>query len=824
MKKKTIFLQLICCILFASVAVAQHTAVYVIEDFSKLLTSHVSPYLTPENGATVALNVRANDTFGSLSKRDDMLSYGTVGSFAVTSLHRYYQADDTAIMMATGSDEIVSGNDSTGAFTTLKDGLTDGARWTWVTYKDLAIGCNGTDNCQKYDGHTQTTANTDGSRTADNLTANLGAPFAELNTGTNLDASSWYQYKVAYYDGTTYSYSTAKSNPIKTGAAVYNVALTGIPLGDTGTTHRYIYRTLGAANRTTVEADTTYYWVATIADNTTTTLADTVTDATADDNAAPTWSTASAGTNITPPAAKYALIHKERLFLANKASYNSYIYWSVVFNPEWYDAADYDYLRVDDGDDITFLKEILGKIVIGKTNTITNFDTRDSDDSNWQFFTWSFIGCPAPFTAVQSPAGIIYLGWDGLYLYNGETSKLISDVVTPEIRDILQSNLTNAVGVFFEGEYSFAYASVASGESINNRVLVFDTVRNAYTIDEKEVNCFAKWDSGNDYGTLYTGSSDTDGVVRGYTTDLTGYIVRYKTDFEEGTKDSLYYGGTQNEPEVEIGWGIFIDDTTSIIQNTTMGQITMDAVTFDAATINRPGTTAYWWSPAIPVDADSYDKLYWNETLGAYGNITFAIRSAATAAAVVENNLDWSSEFSTPTGSDVSSETANDWAQLRSTFTTTDITYSPVLKTLDNYAIKLVYSKVGEAAETSINSVWESGFHDFESPTIPKRIWGINVFYEGTSGTMTVGLDNERGDIDQSFTIDLSIDPGLTDTDQYFGTSLKKIYKWQAPINSETDPTPIGRKWKFSVVEGGIVDWNVYNITIKYSPDEYYDD
>ena len=181
--------------------------------------------------------------------------------------------------------------DATGTgTTTISSDLTDGKRWQFVTFKDVAIGMNGFDNPIKYDGKTTTTANTDGARTAGELCADLGAPFAELNTGTDLTAARWYQYKVQYLVSDVGYYSTARSNPILTGAAVHNITLTDIPIGPTGTTARYIYRTAGNTSKTNVEADTTFYLAATLSDNTTRTYNDDMDDTTLATKTA--WSTA----------------------------------------------------------------------------------------------------------------------------------------------------------------------------------------------------------------------------------------------------------------------------------------------------------------------------------------------------------------------------------------------------------------------------------------------------------------------------------------------------------------------------------------------------
>jgi len=615
-----------------------------------------------------------------------------------------------------------------------------------------------------------------------------------------------------YYDGSTTWYSTAVSNPIQTGSSVQDITLTDIPLGPSGTTNRYLYRTEGQASRNALAA-ATFYLAVTINDNTTTTANDTTDDATLVGQTE--WDT-SGKSNLTPPIVKYITIHKERLFGANKPNYNSYLFWSYAYKPDIFSASDYDFVRIDDGDEITFLREQLGKLVIGKTNTITNFETQNSSDTYWQFYTYSFVGCPAPYSVSTSPIGIIYLGWDGIYVYNGQTSQLISDVVTKDIRDISQANLSNVAGIYFQNEYHLAYTSKESGASDNDTVLIYDTVRDSYVIDDKEINCYTVFNSGNDFGTLYGGSSAEDGNVYAHNPALSTLIFRYKSDFQAGTSDSLSIGGTENAPSIELGWGVTMDSIT-------LSGVTLDSVTYESATMDRKSTTGYWWSPEIQVNASDYDKLYWNETLGAYGDIVFNIRSEGTEDEVSADSLAWSSDFTDPAGSDVSTLTADDWIQLRATLTTSDIIYSPSLDILNNYVIKLVYSKVGSAAETAVNSLWKSGYNDFGKPTIPKRIWGITVYYTGTAGTLTVGLENGEGDIDTSFDIDLSVDPSDSTTDMYHGTTNYKIYKWLAPANSSSNPTPIGRSWMFSVQEDEATIWNIFTIEVKYSDEEIYE-
>ena len=361
---------LVCFLFICSIAVAQEKS-YVISDFSGGQNSHISEYNTPENQLTDAKNVRTNIKFSAIGNREDMITYSTIAGAPIKSLHRYYLSNNTEYYIATSGTKIYY-DTTTGTMTEMHSGMSEGLRFQWFTYQDTAIGFNSTDIAVKWDGETQITANTDGSRTAGDLMANLGAPYAELNTGANLDASSWYQYRVAYYDGSTYYYTTARSNPILTGSTVQDITLTDIPLGPAGTTARYIYRTLGNSSKANVIADDTFYLVATIANNTAITIDDAMTDVDADDDAVPVWTTVAAGVNVTPPIGEIGEIHKERLF-KNSTNLPSYLYWSEAYLPHFFNSGDVEIIREDDGDKIKSLKEYLGILRILKTNTIQNW-------------------------------------------------------------------------------------------------------------------------------------------------------------------------------------------------------------------------------------------------------------------------------------------------------------------------------------------------------------------------------------------------------------------------------------------------------------------
>jgi hypothetical protein len=810
---KKIFLILFISLFLSTFVQAQNATqardfFYTIEDFSGMLNSHTSRYLLQKSYAQQALNVRPNDIYGALVKRPKMFLLTTAPTSAIKSLYRYYKADDNQYTIATYGTH-VDYYDAAGTQVSLYESATDSRRWSFVTYKDMLIGTNGSNNVKKWDGKILTTANTDEARTAGDLIADLGAPYAELNTGTNLDASSWYQYKVAFYDGSTYTYSDARSNPILTGADVHNITLTDIPLGPTGTTHRYIYRTVGNASRAAVIADTSFYKVATIADNSTVTYNDVMTDATLVGDAAPAWDTVSAGVSVTVPKAKYMVINTERLFLGNDPTTvldgQSTVYWSDALNPNYfYIGTDYELIRPDDGDEITFMRNLLGILTIGKTRTISKFYTTASSSANWSVSDpFSHVGCVAPYSAVDSTLGIIYLGRYGIFNFNGQNSELISDSVTDKIRDILPTNVDEVVGVYHDNRYLMSYTSEESGATNNNTVLVFDLIRNAYYIDTKNIDSFANFDSGLDFGTLYSGSSLSDGNIYAHQNAFNRLIYRYKSQLSGGTVDSVYIGGTESDPTLSLGDSTAWED---------LGAGTWaDSGDWTWTTHTLSG---YWYSPAVQINATELDQLYWNESLGANGDISVYVRLAATEAGL--ESAAWSSAYSDPSGSDLSGETANVWIQFRVFFENTTYTTTPVMFVSESHLMTMTYKKEGTTGETSILSVWESGVTDLGYSELPKRIKEMQVFYEGTEGTLTVTYSNEQGD-SYSFDIDLSVDPTSSTIDQYFGTSLEKIYVHFPGFEN----VPNGRFWTYKVEEDGTEPWTILRIMTRGDANAY---
>ena len=797
----------------------------ILTDFSKGENSHISPYLTPTNEAVSAQNIRINSTYGGIAKRPVLSSYLSYGSAPINGLYRYYN-NTTASQYNVVAITTYLMTDVSGSTVTLKSALTTEKRWQFITFNNVVIGGNGADNCIKWDGVTQTTADTVGSRSANCLVADLGAPFATLATGSGLTASKWYKYKVGYYDGYYYYYSNSMSNTIKMGATTCKqVTLSNIPLGQNTTTHRYIFRTNGDTTQAGAESDTTYYMIHDIADNSTVSWVDSIADSGGSNS--PTWATVSAGINVTPPLATMFEINSSRIFSAGNPTYQSWIYFCDTTHPDFWLPSSYLSTRKDDGDVVTFVKNNLGVLTIGKTNTIQKAYTQGATSTWVVSDPFSNIGCPAPLSAQNTPMGIIYLGRNGLYLFSGTSSQLISDSITEEIQDILSSNLANVVGVYYNNEYRLAYTSAKSGSTINNKTFLYSFTRDAYVLDTENVNCFCYFNSGTDLGVLYSGSSASDGYVVAHSPSYGSLVSNSQAGLDAGTytDTSSVLSADNNNPVLSNGWSCTIAGWLTDLQakNASINTIA-DIITYlPNATIQTPNGSGTWVSPVYRINAAKLDKLYWNQSLGLYGGVSFQVRTGAVATPDGSWTA-YSTVTTNPNGADISGTAGNFYIQVKITLTTSNTQYPPKVFKANGYLFQIGYYPVGSNYETSYLTIWQTGWINFTKGSQyegnMKMINRIKVFYTGTAGLLSFNILNDDGSCNQTFTIDLSLTGQSDTTGQVTNNGASKVFTYYPPMNSVANPTPVGQYFMYTITENGVVPWTINKVETQFSIQE----
>ncbi len=718
--------------------------IYIWDDLSGGLASKPSNVGLNKKFAIISENIRYNSELKSIVKRDEILQHGIAdASEAITGMHRLYLKSGTKKLIVTHGNEIEVDTDGSGTFVALPTAasatisITSDLRWQWVTWHDLAIGCDGQTAPVKTDGTDITF---------------LGSCYAEDN-GAGAGPNGAYTYKISFY---TSSYEVIYAVESNTVTVVDNdIDLSMIPIGpDTflgeDIVGRKIYRSDAGGGTFELLSN------GDIANNTATTLTDT--DADGEKSGAYPAGTAT----WTPPKGRLPLINNNRLFFANDPNTAadtgpSTIYYSDDGSHDNFESTiNYFNIRKNDGDEITGVFNLLGILTISKTNTWNKLYTDGVDPAaDWSISDpFSFVGNAAIYSGVNTPLGIMYLSRDGngIYIFNGQNSILASDVITPTLNDISPPDISNTWGEFHDNIYYLTYSSKASGSSTNNRVLLHDIVAKSFTIDILNINAFTVFDSGTDEGTLYAGSS-IDGTIYSYSLASREILHRLHADFT-GTFDDMRFipnnppvTGDPNNPVLELAWDINIDDA---------------AGTINAASgiIDRPDTGGTYISQVLnTASVSAYDLMFWNEILasGATTDVTVAIRSGASSAACIAASF--GGEFSLSSGSDISGEGADAFTQYRITMSTDDIGFTPNVIRVGNYNTRLTYNFSGTSVEGTIPLHWQGGFTDMGAPGRNKSLLKVYAFYDSTSnGTLTLKFSNWEGDID-TFEIDLTANP-----------------------------------------------------------------
>jgi hypothetical protein len=532
-----------------------------------------------------AQNCRFEDEPGSVDKRSPLTYYNdtSLGLGESLGIYRYYGSSGNIKTIYCWNTSVYVGNDGAGTLTPIRTNLTSGKRMSFETYRNLVIGSNGFDNIWVYDG------------SADNITWELGSCKAKVGAGTGITATS-ISYQVTM-DGDVYTCG-AVSNTVSA-ATNQSIDLTNIPLGPIGTADRKIYRKDSGTGGA-------YKLVTTIANNTATTYTDTATSG-------------SLGTTIPPvtddmPKGSILQVHRERLFISGDPNEPNRIYFSNVYAPWFIQVTTQDdFLDIDrdDGDEIMGIPIQLGVMVCIKKNTCrkvyVSSPTSGADPDTWYAEDPSaWVGARSQGSIVQSPRGIVFLGWDHWYIYDGATVAPCIDEF--DVENVLPSSFSKVVCYYLQTDVLLAaYTDRTLATTFNNRLMLFNFRRNALAYDTVNVSAITAQTGDDESGEIIYGDS-TQGFI--YKTEVSDifYKLQRKSDANLGTLNSVFVGGTEASPLIEIG------AITSAVA------IPNDVCIFWDDTASTPGSG---WTEITGID-DKYIKIS-TGTLQSTGNVTYSV-------------------------------------------------------------------------------------------------------------------------------------------------------------------------------------------------------
>lgn len=532
------------------------------------------------NGERVRLaqNCRFEPEPGGATKRPPLAYYNQTqmgSSGGLLGTYRFYSAYGAKQICVRDSGVYV-GDDGTGTMTLIRTLTTTSRRMAFVTYNHLMIAGNGIDPLFVYDG------------ASDNVTWDLASCKALVGSGTGITATN-ISYRVQFVVTTGDLISSATSNAIAS-AVNKSISLSNIPLGPGGlTTARKIFRKDSLT--------TGYRLVTTISNNTETTYTDTTADVSGQ---------ALLGTVTDEiPKGDILLIHRERLFLAGDPDNENKIYYSHPFVPHFIQqTSNLDYMDVskDDGDKITALRVQQGTMACWKQNNIRKVfiasATSNADPESWYADDpFAHIGTPAKWSVAETPYGIIFLSWNGWYIYDGGAPKLILPQF--DIQSILPSLFNDVVGYFNKDVFYAAYSDKEIGAQHNNKIMVYEFLQDKFSLDTVNANCFASASGVDENSELYIGSSTSGYLYKAEEGDNT-YRLSGKTSADLGTKTNVFVGGSQDSPTLEIGASIdpspIPDDTCifwleeSRVPGSGWTEITVDGKLIYIDDVNVPGT------------------------------------------------------------------------------------------------------------------------------------------------------------------------------------------------------------------------------------------
>lgn len=312
----------------------------------------------------------------------------------------------------------------------------------------------------------------------DNVTfyaAGLTAPAstATVATGAAGAMTGSYYYRITYDYG-----SRGESNASAASAVVAPVAkrveLTAIPTAGVtdGVGKRHIYRTIADAASTA-----SYYFVATLSDNTTTTYTDNATDAELGDELETD--------NDAAPTSAYMVWWKNMMVYAGNPAALQRLYVSKIGIPESVPAVT-NFIDVPTpGDVITGMVALPDVLLVFTDSTV--WALTGGAPENFQFRNVEpQIGCTAPYSIATYNGAAYWMSFQRVYRSYGGAADPISDNIDnawiPSLRDNLRSARATVWNgklllAIFQGSTAFASsAGAADDTAANNTIWVLDLI------------------------------------------------------------------------------------------------------------------------------------------------------------------------------------------------------------------------------------------------------------------------------------------------------------------------------------------------------------
>jgi len=468
---------------------------------------------------------------GNPYKRLGHTWYGTApakvngGNAIVNLLLRFYKSDGTKLTIAAAGKKLFKGTDATGAWTAININGTDAdmAETTlcdWMVFKNRVyitdgihvIRYNLTDAI--YAGHYVHAAPTLAKTSGGSLTAGTYKFFVTSVAGDMGEGPKGAEASITLTTETKINISAMAAAPSK------HEELT-----------KRIYMT---------KKDGTLFYLLGEIPSATTTYPDVVNEPTGDEFVA---------SQVPPTAARFVIKgHDERTYWFGFSGTDaSLVYVSEVgFPDQILSATGFFSVSNNDGDVLTGGSLVPGGIVFFKKTSmwlqrafgygLINVSPREKRGSG--------VGCTAPFSAVSTPIGLIFLSQQGeIYLFDGTNLKEIGRNVSPEFRNMTEAAMNRVVACYHDYRYIISYDFEGS-HGYNYKTLEYNTRTGIWegpheNADYYTPSYYSVWDSVLDRGELYWGEAKASNGSYIYGRTKTSYTDRGSKFVSSGKTGAL---------------------------------------------------------------------------------------------------------------------------------------------------------------------------------------------------------------------------------------------------------------------------------------------
>lgn len=152
----------------------------------------------------------------------------------------------------------------------------------------------------------------------------------------------------------------------------------------------------------------------------------------------------------------------DRLFGLGDTTIKGQISWCDISAPEIWDAANVDRMKLEDGEDVQGGEILYGKLIILNDYSIWIYYVYGTED-NWKLEKApTRLGCRAPNTIKVVGNEIWFLGESpregiGIYAFNGSTSRILTDDITPLFERINSEKIDQCAAEYHNGIYKLSF-------------------------------------------------------------------------------------------------------------------------------------------------------------------------------------------------------------------------------------------------------------------------------------------------------------------------------------------------------------------------------